>query len=191
MKTRDSSMPETEYWNSFFNAPKLIETMFLNTRLQGNILELGSGYGTFTVPASRYTSGKIYALDIEKELIKNLEDYCVTQKINNIVCQEYDFIENTLPFHDKYFEHVMIYNLLHLEDPHYLLHEAKRVLKNNGIISIIHWRNDIITPRGPSLEIRPSTFQCTHWLKEVGFQKITNLSVEHCAFYHFGIIAYK
>lgn len=191
MKTRESGMPEATHWNRFFNASKLIKTMFLNQQIQGDILEFGSGYGTFTVPASYLTLGKVYALDIEKNLIESLRKLCLEQKIQNIVCQEYDFIENALPFENNRFEHVMIYNLLHLENPHTLLNEAKRVLKNKGILSIIHWRSDINTPRGPSLNIRPTPFQCTQWLEEVGFKNIQNKNLEASASYHFGIIAYK
>ena len=40
-----------------------------------------------------------------------------------------------------------------------------RILKDDGIISIIHWRSDIQTPRGPSLDIRPKPQDCEKWLR--------------------------
>jgi hypothetical protein len=44
-----------------------------------------------------------------------------------------------------------------------LLREAHRVLHVGGIAGVIHWRRDIETPPGPSLEIRPRPAQCRAW----------------------------
>lgn len=40
-----------------------------------------------------------------------------------------------------------------------MLEETSRILKNGGIAAIIHWRNDIPTPRGPAVETRPDKDQ--------------------------------
>jgi len=37
--------------------------------LSGNIVDLGCGYGTFSLPAARKNRGMIFALDIEKDMI--------------------------------------------------------------------------------------------------------------------------
>jgi ubiquinone/menaquinone biosynthesis C-methylase UbiE len=50
---------------------------------------------------------------------------------------------------------VLLFNILHSFDKHMMLSEASRILKKSGIVAIIHWRKDIDTPRGPSLESRP------------------------------------
>jgi predicted RNA methylase len=54
----------------FFDSNKLIDRLFCNKIIDENITEFGSGYGTFTIPASSYTTKNIYALDIEEDLIK-------------------------------------------------------------------------------------------------------------------------
>ncbi len=50
---------------------------------------------------------------------------------------------------------VLLFNILHFDDRSILLKDASRILKSNGIAAIIHWRKDIETPRGPSIESRP------------------------------------
>ena len=40
--------------------------------------DFGCGYGTFTIPAARIISGKIYAFDIEPEMIKAVEQKAKT-----------------------------------------------------------------------------------------------------------------
>ena len=191
MKVRDSGMPEKDYWNSFFDSNKLINRLFCNKIIDENITEFGSGYGTFTIIASTYTTKNIYALDIEKELIKELENKAINLNIKNIICKKIDFLENGTSLDDNSQGHVMIYNLLHLENPQKLLKEAFRILKDDGIISIIHWRSDIQTPRGPSLDIRPKPQDCEKWLKKIGFKVTKHIDLQDIAPYHYSILAKK
>jgi hypothetical protein len=79
--------------------------------------------------------------------------------------------------------------LLHLEQPVYLLQEAHRILEVGGTVSVIHWRSDIPTPRGPSLAIRPTPEQCEKWMAEAGFSDIHRIGITDCCPYHFGLTA--
>jgi len=85
----------------------------------------------------------------------------------------------------------MIYNLLHLATPKKLLREAFRVLMPGGTLSIIHWRSDIPTPRGPALDIRPTPEQCSQWMRDTGFQDLRQVNLSAYCPYHFGITASK
>lgn len=191
MKVRDSGMPEREFWDSFFDTQKLIDKFFDKKIIDEDIVEFGSGYGTFTFSASFYTTKFIYALDIEDKLIQELEKEAKQREIKNIICKKIDFLEQGTMLENNSCGHSMIYNLLHLENPNRLLDEAYRVLKQGGTISIIHWRSDIKTPRGPSLSIRPKVEDCIKWLKKAGFLDIEKINLENIAPYHFGIIAKK
>ena len=85
--------------------------------------------------------------------------------------------------------HAMIFNLLHLEQPVALLREAYRTLQDGGVLSVIHWRSDIQTPRGPSLAIRPTPEQCRGWMAEAGFRAIEPVDLQSCCPFHFGLLA--
>jgi hypothetical protein len=80
---------------------------------------------------------------------------------------------------------------LHLESPVALLREAYRVLGAGGVLSVIHWRSDIATPRGPSLEIRPTAEQCRAWMQEAGFKAIQNVDLQASCPYHFGLLGQR
>jgi tRNA G37 N-methylase Trm5 len=68
LKIRESDMPKEEEWNTFFNPEETLRLMGLNSKVE-DVADFGCGYGTFSVPAARTISGKIYAFDIEPEMI--------------------------------------------------------------------------------------------------------------------------
>jgi hypothetical protein len=65
------------------------------------------------------------------------------------------------------------------------------VLQPGGRLSVIHWRSDIPTPRGPTLAIRPTPQQCKAWMTEAGFRLIEDVDLSPCCQYHFGITAVR
>ena len=189
MKGRDSGMPDEDYWNSFWDADCVIRKLFGEEGCQGSVVEFGCGYGTFTFPAARHTTGTVFALDIEPDLIERLRARAKRDAISNMVAQTRDFVAHGTGLEAGSQSHAMIYNLLHLEDPEGLLREAYRVLRPNGRLSIIHWRSDIPTPRGPALEIRPTPAQCRAWMEAAGFREVQNIDLRECCQFHFGLVA--
>lgn len=183
-------MPEEAYWASFYDAETAI-TLLLGDDdvLSGDWLEFGSGYGTFTLPIAKRIRGIVTALDIEPEMIASLQQKAKDQEIGNIVTEQRDFVAQGTGLVSETQTGVLIYNLLHLEQPVALLKEAYRVLKTGGYLSVMHWRSDIPTPRGPSIDIRPLPEQCQAWMQEAGFQKIQAVDLISCCPYHFGLIA--
>lgn len=191
MKGRESGMPDEAYWRTFFDAECVIRKLFGEARLQGNVVEFGCGYGTFTLPAAQHTTGAVCALDIEPDLIDGLRQKAAAQSLRNIHAEVRDFVRDGTGLAAGTQIHVMIYNLLHIEQPVALLKEAHRVLANGGKVSVIHWRSDLPTPRGPSLAIRPTPEQCKAWLVEAGFHTIQDVRLGDCCHYHFGIVAQR
>lgn len=191
MKARESGMPEEEYWNSFFDAECVVKKMFGAERCQGNVVEFGSGYGTFTLPAVRHATGIVTALDIEPELIARLRQKALGQSIHNVHARLRDFVAEGTGLEPQTQSHAMIYNLLHVETPVELLKEAFRVLQPGGKLSVMHWRSDIPTPRGPTLDIRPSPEQCKAWMEYAGFRLCQDVDLSGCCKYHFGIVAVR
>lgn len=188
MKGRESGMPDEAYWTSFFDAEAAIEKL-LGSLVEGNVIEFGSGYGSFTLPAARRTTGHVTALDIEPEMVNCVRQKASACNLTNIRAEVRDFIAYGTGLIAGSQAHAMIYNLLHLEQPVSLLREAYRTLQAGGMLSVIHWRSDIPTPRGPSLAIRPTPEQCRIWMAQAGFNTIKPIDLHSCCPFHFGLLA--
>lgn len=189
MKGRESGMPEEEFWSRFFDPEGALERLLGRSKVRGNLVEYGCGYGTFTIPAARRTTGMVSALDIEPEMVARLRSKAEASRLTNIRVQLRDFVANGTGLDSASQSHAMVFNLLHLEHPVALLHEVHRVLQSGGTLSVMHWRSDIPTPRGPSLEIRPTPEQCRTWIHEAGFGRITIVDLEECCPFHYGLVA--
>lgn len=192
MRGRESGMPDEGAWDQFFNAPAAVERLLpLPGVSLGDVVEFGCGYGTFTIPVARLTDGVVAAFDIDPEMVACVQRKARDLRPANIRPTVRDFVELGSGLDDGTQSHAMIYNLLHLENPVDLLREAARNLRPGGRISVIHWRSDIPTPRGPSLTIRPTPQQCSKWLVQAGFHSLQAVELQDVCPYHFGIIAVR
>lgn len=191
MKARESGMPEEAYWQSFFAAEAALDQLLQPLESADEIVEFGCGYGTFTLPAARRTTGHLTALDIEPTMVAAVAAKAAAAGLNNVHAVQRDFVLEGTGLADGSQAHAMVFNLLHLEDPLALLREARRVLRPGGEISVIHWRTDIPTPRGPSLSIRPTAEQCTGWLQEAGFTGVQQVGLGDSCPYHYGLLAWR
>lgn len=187
MKVRDSGMPDEEMWEKFFDPEKTLKTLGVGNKT-GDVAEFGSGYGTFTIPAAKMIKGKIFAIDIEPEMISITEKKKKGAGLDNIIPVLRDFISEGSGLKDNSVDYVMLFNILHLENPVDLLLEAKRILKIGGKIGIIHWNYDQTTPRGPAMGIRPKPQDCLNWALEAGFVEPTKYDLKP---YHYGIVLSK
>jgi ubiquinone/menaquinone biosynthesis C-methylase UbiE len=190
MKGRESGMPAEDAWDAFFDADTAVERIFDAARMNGgDAVEFGCGYGTFTIPAAARMSGTLAALDIDPEMVRMVEDKAHCLSLANIRAELRDFVSAGTGLPDASQSHAMIFNLLHIESPLGLIKEARRVLKPGGALSVIHWRSDIPTPRGPSLDIRPSPKQCRAWIEASDFTCVKTVDVTDAAPFHFALVA--
>lgn len=187
MKIRESGMPERDMWEKFFNPHKILTTLGLDSQIN-NAAEFGCGYGTFTFPAAKIIKGKIYALDIEPDMIRLTGEEAKKQELSNVETIQRDFMAGGSGLPDESVDYVMLFNILHLEKPTVLLGEAARILKKSGKLGIIHWNYDPKTPRGPSMDIRPKPEQCIKWAESVGFSDPVQYDLKP---YHYGIVLVK
>lgn len=188
MKVRDSGMPDEKIWNDFFDIDLILSKLQINNQIN-DLVEIGSGYGTFTISASTMISGKVYAFDIEAEMIENLEEKIRSFAIDNIIVANRDVLTHTTGLKANSIDYVMLFNILHHDSPSDFFDEVYRILKPGGKIGIIHWRSDIETPRGPGLDIRPKPEQILDWIDKTKFGVFSNpFNLEP---YHYGMIIYK
>lgn len=189
MKGRESGMPDEAWWASFFEPEGALDRLLDLGRDDGGIVEFGCGYGTFTLPAARRTRGTVVALDIEPALVEAVRGKAERAGLGNVQACVRDFVADGTGLAGGSQAHAMIYNLLHLEVPLALLREAHRNLAPGGTLSVIHWRSDMPTPRGPSLAIRPTPEQCAAWIGEAGFRELRTVDLQSSCPYHFGLVA--
>ena len=169
MNFRESGMPDQEMWDQFFNSDVILDELGLRD-LTGNIVDLGCGYGTFTIPAARKNKSMIYALDIEEDMIMAVQRKASEAGLRNVLAIQRDFLAEGTELPDRSCECVMFFNILHADEPLKILSEAKRILTAEGKVGVIHGNYDSTTPRGPSMAIRPRPEQCQQWIKTVGFE---------------------
>lgn len=177
-------MPDEATWRSFFNPECIVAKLGCGGR---DAVEFGCGYGLFTLPAARLVTGKVYALDIEPEMVAATAQHALREGATNVLAEERDFLAEGCGRPDGSADYAMLFNILHIEESALLLREAFRVLAPGGKAGILHWKNDPRTPRGPSLAIRPSREQCRRLAEEAGFRFVRNEELSCCA-WHWGLI---
>lgn len=185
MKTRDSGMPDEAWWNTFFDPPVVLRDLGLD-QVAGLVIDVGCGYGTFTLAIARATQHPVLALDIEQEMVAAVARQAAAEGLGHVRAQVHDITSGSLGVATGTADAVLLFNILHCEAPLDLLRAAHAALRPGGRVGVIHWRSDVPTPRGPDLAIRPTPVQCTEWLLQTGFGITREAMI--LPPYHFGIV---
>lgn len=171
--------------------------MFLNPKLSVSKLSLkegdyvadfGAGTGAFSKVASEKVgaNGKVYAIEIQKEMVKLLEKDLKEKGIKNIDCIWGDIdVSGGTKIKDHTVDVVIIANVLfQSSDKLGLIDEAKRILKESGKILLIDW-TESFGGMGPSPMHVVKEATAVELFKKRGLKVLENISPgEH----HYGII---
>lgn len=166
MKTRESGMPEKSMWEAFYVPARTLAMLGLNDSHR-DVVDVGCGYGTFSVPAARIVQGTVYAFDVDPRMVEATK--AAAEGRDRVVAEHRDVVAEGFGLPDGAVDFVMLFNILHAEERDDLLREAKRVLSPGGTLAVMHWNYDSTTPRGPSMSIRPTPDQCRAWTEAHGF----------------------
>jgi SAM-dependent methyltransferase len=174
MKIRDSGMPAEEYWETLFDVPLILDRLRIDESLN-DVVELGCGYGTFTVPIARIIRGTLTTFDVDQEMIERTR-----QRAGDlpIIFRERDIMESGFGIQA---DAALLFNILHCDSPVKLLRHAAATAPK---VLVIHWRYGE-TPRGPNLDIRPRPEQITSWAAEAG---LTAGPVIDLPPWHYGLV---
>ncbi len=186
MKLRESGMPEESYWETLFDVGLILDRLGVDRRL-GNVIEMGSGYGTFTIPVAQRISGVLTTLDIDEEMLERTRQSAAKAGVWNVVYVLRDVFTEGFGGEAGSNDACLLFNILHCEEPMRLLREAVRVVRPGGAVLVIHWRYDPTTPRGPSMEIRPRPEQIIEWAKQAGLVVATPDAILNLPPWHYGI----
>lgn len=187
MKVRDSGMPEQDYWESLFDVRLILDRLNVDNRI-ADAVEIGCGYGTFTLPIARRIGGTLHALDFEPEMIAATRARAAADGIRNVRADLRDVLADGLGVPAGSVDAVLLFNLLHMENPVALLRVAVDALRSGGRVLAIHWRSDVATPRGPDLAIRPRPEQIASWAAAAGLRAEPSQSLPP---WHFGLAFWR
>jgi SAM-dependent methyltransferase len=182
-------MPAVEQWESYFDVVGILESLGCRDS-SGDAIEFGCGYGTFTIPLARRTLGTIFALDIDPVMVTATAARSLQSGLKNIIIEQRDFVAQGCGRESGSVCLVLLFNILHIEDPVSLLKEAHRALRPGGTVAVIHWNHDIGTPRGPPLEIRPRPEQCRAWGEQAGLRWVRDQALPGSP-WHWGMLLKK
>lgn len=184
MKVHDSGMPDQAYWESLFDLDLVLDRLGIDREV-GDVVEVGCGYGTFTLPVAQRIRGTVHAFDIEPEMIEATRKRAAAAKINNVCLTLGDVVVDGFGLPAASVDAALLFNILHTESPLDMLGAAAAVVRPGGRVLAIHWRSDVPTPRGPDLSIRPRPEQIADWARSAGLRPETN---EVLPPWHFGFV---
>ena len=168
MTIRESGMPAQAYWETLFDVPLILDAFGFNTGSIGPVAELGCGYGTFTVPLAQRLSHAVHALDVDPAMVATTAARARAAGLTHVHASVRDALTEGFDLPPASCAAVLLFNILHAEDPVALLCSVRDLVRPGGQIAVIHWRSDLPTPRGPSLAIRPTPAQILNWAAAAG-----------------------
>ncbi len=118
------------------------------------VADLGCGPGFFTLPAAELVgpTGKVYAVDVQQEMVDDLRSRLAQQGITNVVVRRSGELEPSIQ--QRSVDLALLAFVLHeIDQRSSFLLAAKRLLRDDGRIAVVEWEK-IETPVGPPLEMR-------------------------------------
>lgn len=147
-------------------------------------VDLGCGSGFFTFPLAKKVK-KVYAIDMQKEMLEILEQKIRKQKIRNIelVLSK----GNEIPLENESVELLMTVNTLHeFNDKKRMIKETQRVLKPKGEVLIVDFKKEN-TGFGPPVAIRVSKEQAIMSFEKNGFNTLKSMDLP----FHYALVFSK
>lgn len=136
------------------------------------VVDFGAGSGFYTMEAAKRVGnvGKVYALDIQRELLKTIKTKAELAGHNNVEIVWADLEKPEGSKLAKDFAHrVIISNILfQIGDKKAVATEAFRVLQSEGEVIVIEWSES--SKLGPSEEHRLNRDECRELFESVGFE---------------------
>jgi ubiquinone/menaquinone biosynthesis C-methylase UbiE len=152
------------------------------------VADFGAGTGFYSKAVSEkvgYT-GKVYAIEVQKDLVKKLESDIKHWGISNIDCIWGDIEKRGgTKISDSSIDVVIVSNILfQVEDKLGLIDEAKRVLKKGGKVLLIDW-SESFGGMGPAPQSVMTERMAKELFEKRGFKFTENIST---SMHHYGII---
>ena len=147
---------------------------YLELSVSHVVADLGCGTGYFSVPISSKVK-KVYAIDVQKEMLDYLEKKVQKDHIKNI--ETLLSTDNVIPLENESVNVLLSVNTMHeFQNRDRIIKEIYRVIKQTGRIVIVDFKKEN-TKFGPPVNIRISKKQAIDMFKKQNMKidKIRNL----------------
>ena len=108
------------------------------------VADIGAGSGAFAIPLARNVGdgGKVYAIDINKEVLVKIKKDAKEANLSNVeIIWANAEVKDGTKLSDNSVDFVLVSNLLfQAEDKKGLVEEISRILKPKGMIAVIEWK---------------------------------------------------
>lgn len=162
----------------------------LHLRGDEKIIDIGAGSGTYSIEAAKLlTSGKVYAVDVNKDMLARLIQEAQSLGLPNVESIWADVeVAHATKLHDNYIDVAIMSNVLfQLEDIHGALNEIHRVVRPGGKVLVIDW-SDSFGGMGPASDAVVSKEKAKEILSTHNFSGFEEVEVGD---HHYGYIMHK
>jgi len=189
-----TAMPDVDWWQALWPEPlKVLERTGITQGMTA--VDLCCGDGLFTVAMSILLDGRVYAVDLDPELLAIAKHAVKDAGAPPCIWVEGDAREMSRLIPEKV-DAVLIANTFHgVPDQVKIARDAFDILKPGGILIIVNWRvlprtetTVLGQPRGPRFELRMSPEEVMKVVEPAGLvlDRVVDLAP-----YHYGAIFKK
>ena len=177
---------------SFLKPEELVKQLPITAGM--SVAELGAGTGAFVIPLAKRVGekGKVYAIDVNSGLLSGIAAKAAQEKINTVEIIRGDI---EVPVGSKLApgaaDLVILANVLYqTDDKSAVAAEAKRVLKNGGLVFVTDWEASF-GGLGPSPERVVSSDDVKKLFLNSGFALYNEGTTIYAGDYHYGLLFKK
>lgn len=187
-------MPDSNWWQALWPNPDEVLSQ-LGFQATMSALDICCGDGLFLVPMAKRLAGKVYALDIDREMLTQAQKAIAQAKTNDCIWLEADAM-NLADLIPEKLDVAFIANTFHgVPQQTAMAQSVFEILKPGGKFIIINWHKKpreqttvLDQPRGPRTELRMSPEDVQKVVELAGFV------IEQCVElppFHYGAIFKK
>ena len=173
----------------FTKPEKNIEQLELKDRDTVAVFGSGAGGHSFAVARALKGTGRVYAIDVRKDMLSKLKNESLKQNLTNIVPVLGNIeIPRGTTLEDSSCNVVVIPNTLFAyDDKPAIMHEAYRILKEEGRLLVVDWK-DSFGGMGPTPEHIVTEQKATELAVGAGFSFLKTISA---GTHHYGALYRK
>jgi len=168
----------------FLNPRGILEQVGIQAGMRIGDLGCGTGYMSFAASPMVGAKGRIYAVDVQKDVIAQVKKEALMENIGNVetVWSNLEIIGATKVPPESLDLALFVNVLFQINDKKPVFGEARRLLKPGGALLVVDWKQGD-TSIGPPAERRLDLADVSKIAAETGFVEIGAINAGQ---YHFG-----